>query len=110
MVIGEAKGQEEVPGKIETEDVELVPGRSTRMGKKLAEGDKEKLVSFLLMNKDLFADSLKDMPGVDPCIIQHSLKVSPEAKPIRRKKRSLSGHKNNFIKTEVWPSVGLEKR
>ncbi len=71
------------------------------MGKKLAEGDKEKLVSYLLMNKDLFAYSLKDMPGVDPRIIQHSLKVHLEATPIRQKKRSLSTHKNNFVKTKV---------
>ncbi len=36
--------------KLEREDVELVPGRSTRVAKKLAKGDKEKLVSLLLMN------------------------------------------------------------
>ncbi len=39
---------------------------------------------------------LKDMPRVD-----HRIKVSPEAKPVGQKKRSLSAQKNNFIKTEV---------
>ncbi len=55
--------------KIEIEDVKLVPSRSTRVVKKLAEGDKEKIVSILLMNKDLFAYSPKDMPIVDSSII-----------------------------------------
>ncbi len=83
VLAGGAKREEtEDPEKIETEDIELVPGQNTRIGKKVAEGDKEKLVSFLLMNKDLFAYSPKDMPGVNPRIIQHSLKVRPEAKPI----------------------------
>ncbi len=71
------------------------------MAKKLAEGDKEKFVYFLLMNKDLFAYSPKDMTGVDPCTIQHRLKMRPEAKPVRQKKRSLLKHKNNFVKNEV---------
>ncbi len=87
--------------KIETEDVELVLGQSTQVGKKLAKGDKEKLVSLLLMNKDLFAYSPSDMPAVDPGIIQHCLKACPEVKLIRQKKHSLSVDKNNFIKTEV---------
>ncbi|WP_248788861.1 hypothetical protein, partial [Escherichia coli] len=84
------RGEAEDPTKAETEEVELVPGHSTRIGKSVAEGDKEKLVSFLLTNKDLFAYSPKDMPGEDPSIIQHSLKVNPEAKPLRQKKRNLS--------------------
>ncbi|WP_248789473.1 hypothetical protein, partial [Escherichia coli] len=79
-------GGAEKLAEVETEKVELVPGQNTRIGKNLAEGDKEKLVSFLLTNKDLFAYSPKDMPGVHPRIIQHSLKVSPEARPIRQKK------------------------
>ncbi len=61
--------------KIETEDVELVPNQNTRIGKQLAKGEKERLLSLLLMNKDLFAYSPKDMPGINPNIIQHSHKV-----------------------------------
>ncbi|WP_271039623.1 reverse transcriptase domain-containing protein [Agrobacterium sp. ST15.13.040] len=102
------KGKEGDPAEAETEAVDLVPGQSTRIGKSLAKGDKENLVSFLLKNKDLFAYSPKDMPGVNPGIIQHSLKVSPEAKPIRQKKRSISAHKSNFVKTEVQRLLDAE--
>ncbi len=66
----EKRQEKSDPEKIETEDVELVPGRTTQFGKKLAEGDKEKLVCLLLMKIDLFAYSPSDMPGVDPGIIQ----------------------------------------
>ncbi len=41
------------------------------------------------------------MPKVDPHIIQHNLKIRPNAKSVCQNKRSFSVHKNNFVKSEV---------
>jgi len=43
------------------------------------------LVSFLCANADVFAWKPADMPGVPREKIEHSLNVSPTAKPIKQK-------------------------
>ena len=45
------------------------------------------LVSFLCANADVFAWKPADMPGVPREKIEHSLNVSPTAKPIKQKLR-----------------------
>ena len=45
------------------------------------------LASFLRRNVDVFAWKPTDMPGVSRELIEHSLNVSPTAKPIKQKLR-----------------------
>ena len=44
--------------------------------------EKEKMISFLRANQDVFAWKHEDMPGIDRKIIQHRLNINLECKPI----------------------------
>ena len=68
------------------DDVPLVEGDSTRnlrIGSKLSEGIRRRLVDFLRSNSDCFAWSHLDMPRIDPKIIMHPLQVDPSHQPTR---------------------------
>lgn len=58
---------------LETEEVYSSKTLNHPNRKNPSEDSKTKLVNLLQMNKDLFAYSLNDMPGIDPNIIQHNL-------------------------------------
>ena len=65
--------------------VEIVPVDSTKVlkiGTALPNSKKEKMISFLKANQDVFAWKHKDMPGIDRKIIQHRLNVNPKCKPV----------------------------
>ena len=59
------------------------PGKSTRIGVDLEGKIKKDLIRFLRENIDVFAWSHKDMPGINPSVITHSLNVYPSSKPVR---------------------------
>ena len=62
------------------DDVPLTEGDQTRhlkIGSKLTEGLRRRLIDFLRSNSDCFAWSHADMPGIDPEIIMHKLQVDP---------------------------------
>ena len=66
------------------QEVEIVPGDSTKVlkiGTTLPNFEKEKMISFLRANQDVFAWKHKDMLGIDKKIIQHRLNVNPKCKP-----------------------------
>ncbi|XP_059633363.1 uncharacterized protein LOC132276107 [Cornus florida] len=63
------------------------PERTTRVGERLVEEEKQDLVDFLSQNADVFAWSHLDMPGIDPSVSCHSLNVNPNAKPVKQKQR-----------------------
>ena len=58
------------------------------------------LVSFLHANADVFAWKLADMPRVPREKIEHSLNVSPTAKPIKQKLRRFVPDKET-IRVEI---------
>ncbi|XP_072058072.1 uncharacterized protein [Arachis hypogaea] len=51
---------------------------------------KEDLSQFLKQNRDLFAFTPADMPGIDPDLISHQLAVDPKAKPVAQRRRKMS--------------------
>ena len=51
---------------------------------------RQALMTFLRSNRDVFASSHKDMPGIDLSIMVHRLNVSPSFPPIQKKKRVLA--------------------
>ena len=62
------------------DDVPLIEGDQTRhlkIGSKLTEGLRIRLVDFLRSNSDCSAWSHADMPGIDPKIIMYTLQVDP---------------------------------
>ena len=59
------------------------------------------LVSFLRANADVFAWKPTDMPGVLWEKIEHSLNVSPTAKPMKQKLRRFTPDKKEAIRVEI---------
>uniref|UniRef100_A0A2N9ERH4 Uncharacterized protein n=1 Tax=Fagus sylvatica TaxID=28930 RepID=A0A2N9ERH4_FAGSY len=77
------------------------PERTTRIGADLSPRMKESLIQFLKNNKDVFAWSHEDMPGIDPSIISHKLNVNPSLRPVKQKRRVFAPERNNAIMEEV---------
>ena len=77
------------------------PEKLTRIGVNLYPQIRELIVHFLKDNKDVFAWSHEDMPGIDPSIISHKLNVNPYLCPIKQKRRIFAPEKNNAIMEEV---------
>uniref|UniRef100_A0A2N9I431 Uncharacterized protein n=1 Tax=Fagus sylvatica TaxID=28930 RepID=A0A2N9I431_FAGSY len=77
------------------------PERTAKIGADLPPKMKESLVQFLKENKDVFAWSHEDMPGIDPSIISHKLNVNPSLRPIKQKRRVFAPERNNAIMEEV---------
>ena len=51
----------------------------------LKKEEKEELANLLHKNKDVFAWSHKDIPGIDPSKTKHYLNINPKFSPIRQK-------------------------
>uniref|UniRef100_A0A2N9GPK1 Uncharacterized protein n=1 Tax=Fagus sylvatica TaxID=28930 RepID=A0A2N9GPK1_FAGSY len=77
------------------------PERTTKIGADLPPKIRESLVQFLKENKDVFAWSHEDMPGINPSIISHKLNVDPSLRPIKQKRRVFAPERNNAIMEEV---------
>ena len=63
------------------------PDRTTRIGTLANLKIRQELITFLRGNRDVFAWSHEDMPGIDPSVMVHRLNVSPDFPSIRQKKR-----------------------
>ena len=63
------------------------PKRTTRMGTLASQPIHQVLAAFLKMNRDVFAWSHEDMPGIDPSVIVHRMNMNPTSSPIWQKKR-----------------------
>ena len=102
MTIEEQKTLGKPSGELDTIGLEDErPERTTKIGADLPPKMKESLVQFLKENKDVFAWSHEDMPGIDPSIISHKLNVNPSLHPIKQKRRVFAPERNNAIMEEV---------
>ena len=72
-----------------------------KIGTTLLTVEKEKMISFLRANQDIFAWRHKDMFGIDKKIIQHRLNINPECKPLQQKRRVFALKRNKTITEEV---------
>ncbi|CAL9024292.1 unnamed protein product [Prunus brigantina] len=78
------------------EDVDLVPldpdqpNKEARIGSRLSPDEKMEMTIFLQNNKDMFAWSPSDMPGIDPNIVCHRLRVNHASKPVVQKRRNFA--------------------
>ena len=62
---------------------------------------KEKMISFLRANQDVFAWKHEDMLEIDRKIIQHRLNINPECKPIQQKRRIFAPEHNKAVTKEI---------
>ncbi|XP_015938645.1 uncharacterized protein LOC107464228 [Arachis duranensis] len=65
----------------------------TFVNKNLPHELKEPLIEMIRANKDLFAWTPADMPGIDPQIISHHLAVKPDARPVAQRRRKMSAER-----------------
>ena len=89
------------------EDAELIsldsehPERTLRIGTGLSVEEKVQFVRVLTNNIDVFAWSPTDMPGIDPEVIVHRLKVDSAARPIKQKLRRINKERSLALREEV---------
>nr|XP_025661621.1 uncharacterized protein LOC112757229 [Arachis hypogaea] len=62
---------------------------------------KEELSQLLKQNRDLFAFTPADMPGINPDLMSHRLAVDPKAKPIAQRRRKMSPDRATEVKKQV---------
>ncbi|GAV62853.1 hypothetical protein CFOL_v3_06376 [Cephalotus follicularis] len=78
------------------EDVLQVPmeegdnGKVFQVGSQLGEVEKGELITFLRNNKDIFAWSTEEVPGIIPDVMVHKLSVDPARPPTSQKKRNFA--------------------
>ena len=63
--------------------------RPTFISASLPQKEKELLKSLLFEYVDCFAWSYEEMPGLDPKMAVHHLKIDPEAKPVKQAPRRM---------------------
>ncbi|GKU97775.1 hypothetical protein SLEP1_g10867 [Rubroshorea leprosula] len=89
------------------EDVEEVqiddrdPSRKTQIVTKLNSEERAELIAFLRANKDVFAWTSANMPGIPTSVFQHKLSTNPLKKPVAQKRRLFEGERLKVIKEEV---------
>ncbi|XP_072064170.1 uncharacterized protein [Arachis hypogaea] len=62
---------------------------------------KENLSQFLKQNRDLFAFTPADMPGIDPNLMSHRLAIDPKAKPVAQRRRKMSQDRAAEVRRQV---------
>ncbi|GKU87965.1 hypothetical protein SLEP1_g2288 [Rubroshorea leprosula] len=77
------------------------PSRKTQIGTKLNPEERAELIAFLRANKDVFAWTSADMPGIPTSVFQHKLSTNPLKKPVAQKRRLFGGERLQVIKEEV---------
>ncbi|GLT32924.1 hypothetical protein SLA2020_075540 [Shorea laevis] len=88
----------------EVEEVQLDdrdPNRKTQIGTKLSSKEREELIHFLKTNKDVFAWTSADMPGIPTSVVVHKLSTHPLKKPVVQKRRLFGGERLAAIREEV---------
>ncbi|GAV67001.1 hypothetical protein CFOL_v3_10510, partial [Cephalotus follicularis] len=89
------------------EDVLQVPleaGNSERVfqvGSQLGEVEKGELITFLRSNRDVFAWSAEEVPGISPSVMVHKLSVDPARTSTKQKKRNFAPEHQQAIADEV---------
>jgi len=66
---------------------------------------KERIVELLREYSDIFAWSYKDMPGLDPDVVEHRLPLKPECPPVKQKLRRSHPDMALKIKEEVRKQI-----
>ena len=75
--------------------------QTTKIGTLTSPTIRQELTAFLRSNRDVFAWTHEDMPGIDPSIIVHRLNMSPSFPPIQQKKRVFIPERDRAIAEEV---------
>ncbi|GAU29444.1 hypothetical protein TSUD_150140 [Trifolium subterraneum] len=77
------------------------PHQTTSTGTSLKPEERERIITVLRNNRDLFAWQPSDMPGIDESVITHKLSVSPINKSVVQRKRKVGEERRAAITEEV---------
>ena len=66
---------------------------------------KGRIVELLREYSDIFAWSYRDMPGLDPDVVEHRLPLKPECPPVKQKLRRSHPYMARKIKEEVRKQI-----
>ncbi|XP_043693111.1 uncharacterized protein LOC122643562 [Telopea speciosissima] len=75
--------------------------RMIKIGSSLNNDETSQMVSLLKEFEEVFAWSYKDMPGVDPKIVQHRLPTYPDSSPVKQKLRRMRPEWSEKIREEI---------
>jgi hypothetical protein len=78
-----------------------MPKQTVIISEDLTSQDKEKLISCLSRNKDVFAWSALDLVGVSRTVIEHSMGIDPSVRPKKQQLCKMSNEKTKAAKVEV---------
>ena len=99
-----AEEDHDPPTTEEVEEVVIDPSdrsKVVRIGMKLSQIEKEKMIEFLTANRDRFAWKHSDLSGIDPSVACHSLNADPKVAPTKQKQRRFPEFKNQVVSEEV---------
>ncbi|GAU22813.1 hypothetical protein TSUD_142530 [Trifolium subterraneum] len=75
--------------------------QTTNIGTSLQPDERERIVTLLRNNRDLFASQPSDMSGINESVITHKLSISPVNKPVVQRKRKVGEERRTTITEEV---------
>ncbi|XP_072083633.1 uncharacterized protein [Arachis hypogaea] len=91
----------EPEGDMEKLQIGQIKDEYTFINRNLPYDLKEDLSQFLKQNRDLFAFTPADMPGIDPDFMSHRLAVNPKTKPVAQRRRKMSADRATEVKRQV---------
>jgi hypothetical protein len=71
------------------------------INKQLEPSVKAKLIALLKANKECFAWSYKELPGLDRELVEHRLPIKPQFKPVKQPTRRMSPETIAGVKKEI---------
>ena len=77
------------------------PTKCVIVGAGLSRKYEGELIEFLRENRDIFAWSLQDMPGVPKELAEHKLHIRPGSKRVKQPLRNFSEDKRRAISEEI---------
>ncbi|XP_052723752.1 uncharacterized protein LOC128193711 [Vigna angularis] len=77
------------------------PAHTTAIAREMDPDLEKELRALLWTNRDLFAWTAADMPGIHPAVMTHKLSLFRDARPVAQKKRRMGDEKRQAVQEEV---------
>ena len=85
-----------------------IGGRMFKLGKSLGQGRQDQIAEVIAQHLDGFAWSSSDMPGIDPDFLCHRLRMDPQVRPVRQRRRKFNEERWQVIKEETRKLLSID--
>ena len=88
----------------DTKMIDFTPGDSSQqfaIGTNLTDKQESALIEFIRENRDVFAWTPSDMPGIPTEFAEHKLHVNPGARPVKQGLRRLNEERRKIVGKET---------